>query len=125
MRIVSLDPPGVDRSNTRAACEQTGRGTFAGEIRPGSGGGTRLVRVEGMRTLVGVVFVLAVVAAGVGATIWSGVYDVSARRSHLAPVQWALETARDRSIAAHSRNVAVPPLDHPDMIKTGFEEFHE
>jgi mono/diheme cytochrome c family protein len=78
-----------------------------------------------MRTLVAVVVLLSVLAGITGAAIWSGAYDVAARRPHSRPVQWLLTTARDRSIAAHSRNVTVPPLDRPEQIRGGFEEFDE
>src|SRR5262249_40500327 len=40
-------------------------------------------------------------------------------------VEWLLTTARNRSIAAHCRDIVVPPLDRPGMLDTGFEEFHE
>ncbi|MAC58401.1 MAG: cytochrome C [Novosphingobium sp.] len=64
------------------------------------------------------ILVLALVA---GVTfIFSGIYNVAADDPHTRPVYWLLETARDRSVAAHARNVPPPPdLADPARIAAG------
>ena len=45
-------------------------------------------------------------AAAVG--IYAGLYNIAADVPHTQPVYWLLETIRDRSIAARTRNTIVP-----------------
>jgi len=49
-----------------------------------------------------------VLAAGT-AFIFSGIYNVAADDPHYRPVYWLLDTVRDRSVAAHAKNVPTPP----------------
>lgn len=48
--------------------------------------------------------------------VYSGVFNVAADEPHSTPVYWLLESVRDRSIAAHARGIAIPPLTAPAMI---------
>src|SRR6516162_10336148 len=55
-----------------------------------------------------------VVLVGASALIYAGIYDVAAAEPHWSVTTWLLETARTRSIEAHSAGIQVPPgLDDP------------
>jgi mono/diheme cytochrome c family protein len=56
-------------------------------------------------------------AGGALALALSGFYEVSALRSHGGAVEWFLVTARERSVAARSAGIAVPPLDDPALAR--------
>ena len=64
------------------------------------------------------VLVVATVAFAV-----SGIYNVSARVPHLAPITVLLETVRDRSIAHHGSKVDLPALDNPALAMVGAVHF--
>jgi mono/diheme cytochrome c family protein len=55
-------------------------------------------------------FAIVLGLLALGAFIWSGVYDIGADSRHTRPVHWALETMRERSIAAR-----IDDLDPPDL----------
>lgn len=78
-----------------------------------------------MRTLVTVLVVLVLLAAGAVVVAYSGVIDVSALRSDPAPVEWFLVTARRHSIESRIEGMAVPPLDDPAAVAEGMEHYHE
>jgi mono/diheme cytochrome c family protein len=78
-----------------------------------------------MRTVIASIVVagLLVVLGGL-AFLYSGIYDVSATAPHWAVTRWMLETARTRSVKAHSAGVEAPPgLDGPATILIGVEHF--
>jgi mono/diheme cytochrome c family protein len=65
----------------------------------------------------GALVVLAsVIAVGF---LWSGLYDVGADDPHLAPVHAALQTLRERSIAARADDLEVPDLSDLALIRQG------
>ena len=55
--------------------------------------------------------------------IWSGFYNVAADDPHTRPVFSMMETLRDRSIHARSRDVAVPRLDDQALILKGAGQY--
>ena len=57
--------------------------------------------------------------------VYSGVFNVAADEPHSTPVYWLLESVRDRSIAAHARGIAIPPLTAPAMITAGGADYNE
>ena len=64
-------------------------------------------------------FALAVVGALAAlAFVYSGIYPIGADVPHTKFVDWALETLRERSIAARLDDIAVPPLDDSQMLRT-------
>jgi mono/diheme cytochrome c family protein len=67
--------------------------------------------------LASLVFVLVVVGAGV--FVWSGAYNIAADDPHWPMTEWLMDTARDRSIAAQSSDVVVPPLEVKSLIRAG------
>jgi mono/diheme cytochrome c family protein len=61
-----------------------------------------------------------VIGALAGIFIYAGIYNIGADAPHTAPVYWAIENLRDRSIAVRARNIAVPAnLSDPKNIATG------
>jgi mono/diheme cytochrome c family protein len=78
-----------------------------------------------MRTLVTVLVVLVVLAAGAIVVAYSGVVDVSAMRSDPGPVEWFLVTTRHHSIESRIEGIEVPPLDDPAAVAEGLEHYHE
>jgi len=57
--------------------------------------------------------------------IYSGVYHIGADDHHFKPVYWALETLRERSIAARTGSIEVPPLDDPSLLLAGGADYNE
>ena len=70
-----------------------------------------------------VAIALATLAAGVGAYVWSGLYDIGADAPHWKPTHALLETLRDRSIQMHARNLAMPDLGDPQRILKGAGQY--
>jgi len=70
-------------------------------------------------SLVSMVILLVVAAMLSLGFLWSGLYDVGADDAHLPPVHAALETLRDRSIAVRARDIVVPNLADPSLIRQG------
>ena len=78
-----------------------------------------------MRTIIAAILVtgLVVVLGGL-ASLYSGIYDVSATAPHWPVTRWVLETARTRSIKAHSASIEAPPgLDDGAKILIGVAHF--
>ena len=82
-----------------------------------------------MKTVVTVVLVLLVLALAAVGFIYSGIYDVAADTPDMGLIQWALETTQRRSVHRRAEQVAkeikMPPLGDPDLIRTGLIEYHE
>lgn len=72
-----------------------------------------------MRPITCLLGLLLLVAAGAGAFIWSGAYNVAADEPHWPLTQYAMETVRERSIEARSTGIAVPDLDDESLIRAG------
>lgn len=70
-----------------------------------------------------VAVVLVVLAAGVLAFAWSGLYDIGADDHHWKPTRAFLETLRERSIQARAGNLVVPDLDDPQLILKGAGQY--
>lgn len=77
-----------------------------------------------MRPLFVVLAVLAVAAALAAGAIALGMAEVAATSPHSRPVAWLLDTARDRAIAARARELTVPPLDDPRLLRRGIVLYH-
>ncbi|MEM5787231.1 MAG: cytochrome c [Syntrophobacteraceae bacterium] len=67
-------------------------------------------------------FVVAVLIIAAGA-IWSGIYNISALDPHWEPTMQLIGLVRDRSIAAHSDDAKLPPLDDPKLLTNGAAEY--
>lgn len=57
------------------------------------------------------------------AFVWSGLYNVGADDQHTRPVMMLMETLRDRSIEARSRDIAVPNLQDPELVLKGAGQY--
>jgi mono/diheme cytochrome c family protein len=66
---------------------------------------------------------LAAVVIGVGAFVYSGVYNIGADDPHTKPVFLLLETVRERSIEAHAKSFAVPNLSDEKLILKGAGQY--
>ena len=70
-----------------------------------------------MRIITSLFLAVLVVVIAVSALIYAGIYDVAATEPHWSATTWLLETARTRSIEAHSAGIQVPPgLDDPAKV---------
>jgi mono/diheme cytochrome c family protein len=68
---------------------------------------------------------LAIVAA-VALAIYAGIYNVAADIPHTQPVYWLLETARERSIAAHAKYIKIPDdLSEHKRVISGAGQYAE
>ena len=70
-----------------------------------------------------VVAVLAILAAGVGVFVYSGLYNIGADDHHTRPVFAALQALRDRSIHLRAEHLTVPDLDDPQLILKGAGQY--
>lgn len=75
------------------------------------------------RVVATIVILMALGAAGVGAFVYSGIYDIGADDPHTRPVFSLLQTLRERSIAVRVRSVQVPDLEDPALILKGAGQY--
>jgi mono/diheme cytochrome c family protein len=73
----------------------------------------------GYRSAAIVLVLLVVVAVGGAAFLRSGAYDIGADAPHAPMTLSMIEQLRDASTKAHSRGIAVPPLDDPAKVAQG------
>jgi len=62
---------------------------------------------------------LALLALGAAAFIFSGAYNIAADEPHWRVTAWLMESVRDRSIAAQSATIVVPELGNESLIRAG------
>ena len=60
---------------------------------------------------------------GVGAFVYSGIYNIGADDHHTRPVYALMQTLRERSIAWRAKDLAVPNLDDPQLILKGAGQY--
>ncbi len=70
-----------------------------------------------------VVVVLAVIAIALGLYARSGLYDIGADNHHWALTYRILQSVRDRSIRARSRNLRPPNLNDPELVLKGAGQY--
>jgi mono/diheme cytochrome c family protein len=75
-----------------------------------------------LRTLV--IFVVVLLAAAL-LFIYSGLFDVSANTPDLGFLRWMLATTQRHSVERRMKNVQVPPLTDPALVRTGFLHYQE
>lgn len=78
--------------------------------------------MRNVKYLLIIVFIAAVAAITV---VRSGAYDVAATNPHSTWSSGALHTVMRYSVKARATGIAVPRLDDPALIKSGFGEYHE
>ncbi|MGB4858874.1 MAG: cytochrome c [Dokdonella sp.] len=72
-----------------------------------------------MKTITRIIVIVAVLAIGVVAFAWSGIYNIAADDAHLAPTHALLETLRERSIESRASKLVVPDLSDPATALQG------
>lgn len=72
-----------------------------------------------MKKIILLLGLLALIAVGTGAFIWSGAYNIAADDPHWPLTARVMETVRDRSIAARASGIVVPGLDDESLIRDG------
>jgi mono/diheme cytochrome c family protein len=72
-----------------------------------------------MKLIAALAVLVIVVCAGFAVFAWSGRYDVAAGRPHWAVTSRLLETLRERSIAARTKDIVAPDLEAGEMIRAG------
>jgi len=76
-----------------------------------------------MKTIKTLFVLLIIAVVGLGVYVYSGAYDIGADVPHTRFVDWLVSTLRDRSIAAHARDIRVPDLNDPKMILEGAGQY--
>src|SRR4249919_1659301 len=67
----------------------------------------------------------AAICALAAIVIYLGIFDVAADVPHSAFASSVIELVRDRSIAARSKDIQVPPLDNLKLIEEGARHYAE
>ena len=78
-----------------------------------------------MKILFVLFIIFGLLIAAVAAFVWSGGYNVAANVPHWKITHWFLEKVRERSITSHSKGITVPSLNNPNLVETGFKNYHE
>tara|TARA_R110002072_G_scaffold148762_2_gene296333 strand:- start:93 stop:662 length:570 start_codon:yes stop_codon:yes gene_type:complete len=60
-----------------------------------------------------------------GIFVYSGIYPMGADVQHNKLTYWLLETVREQSIANAASNIAVPPLNDPELLLLGGPDYNE
>jgi mono/diheme cytochrome c family protein len=66
---------------------------------------------------------VCLLAAGAGAFVYSGLYDIGADAPHWPFVKTVVETLRERSIERHAQAIKVPDLQGPELVLKGAGQY--
>ena len=72
---------------------------------------------------IAVVVLLAIIIAGGAVFVYSGIYNVGADDHHTKPVQAVMQTLREQSIRARSKDITVPDLNDEQLILKGAGQY--
>lgn len=75
------------------------------------------------QVIITLVILCVVVIAGIAAFVGSGIYNIGADAHHTKPVYALMQALRERSIAHHAKDIAVPNLDDPQLILKGAGQY--
>ncbi|MCW5978498.1 MAG: c-type cytochrome [Bryobacteraceae bacterium] len=105
-----------------AAAQTLRRERSGPDIQPNQGSRMKLI----LKTVIATV-AAGLILLGVGgfAFMYSGVYDIAANEPHNPIVQWALETASDRSVIFHARRIQAPDIQDPALVRQGLIRYRE
>ena len=78
-----------------------------------------------MKTITGLILVVALVLTGTLAFIYSGTFNVAATAKDSDLIEWLVETTRKNSILARSENIAVPTHEDEPSVAAGGKAFDE
>ena len=73
--------------------------------------------------LIVIVVLAAVIAIGLGAFVYSGIYNIGADDHHTRPVFAVMQALRNRSIHERSEHIKVPNLNDPQLILKGAGQY--
>lgn len=76
------------------------------------------------RTLKTLAVTAAIGALGLGGVLYFGLINVGADDPHWAPVHGLLAAVRERSIELRARDIQVPNLEDPALIRSGAGNYH-
>lgn len=76
-----------------------------------------------MRTVWTLLTLIVVLGVTVIAFAYSGLYDVSARSAHSAPVSWLLSTTSESAIRRQGSLITVPDLSKEELISAGINDY--
>ena len=62
---------------------------------------------------------------GAIAYLYSGIYPMGADVPHNKFIYWILESTRERSVARASKDIEVPPLNDPELVLAGGQDYNE
>lgn len=72
-----------------------------------------------------VLLLLVIGVLGALGFIYSGLYEIGADDAHTKPVYLALETLRERSIAARTKDIQIPSLEESQMLLSGGADYND
>ncbi|MEO6799750.1 MAG: cytochrome c [Rhodanobacter sp.] len=78
-----------------------------------------------MKFLLNLIVLIVVVVIAAGIYVWSGHYNIGADSPHWALTSKVIGELREHSIDARAKEVQVPSLDDPAMLKEGAEHYAE
>jgi mono/diheme cytochrome c family protein len=81
--------------------------------------------IPAMKTLWTVLLTVIVLLALALAFLYSGLFNIAASSPDQGLLRWAVTTAREHSVQRAMRDVQVPPLTDPSLIRTGFLHYRE
>ncbi|HJX32383.1 MAG TPA: cytochrome c [Thermodesulfobacteriota bacterium] len=77
-----------------------------------------------MKIFMTIVIVIFLLAVGVAAFTWSGIYNVAATDPHWPVTVWFLNEVQERSVHVHSKGISPPPLKDQKPVEIGFSHYH-
>lgn len=77
-----------------------------------------------MKILLSVVITLVVLFGLLMIYMYSGWHDVSAMHEDHGMMKWIMRTTKNNSIESRIKEISVPNLENPEMIKEGFEHYN-
>lgn len=77
------------------------------------------------KIIVTVLVTFVILIAAFTIYIYSGAYNVSQLSEHNAITQWAINTAKEKSINKRIKNLKVPAMDDTSMAIEGFTHYNE
>jgi mono/diheme cytochrome c family protein len=78
-----------------------------------------------MKTVIGILLVLVIGAAGGAVFVTTGVFNVSAVYQDPKPIHWLVTKVREYSIERRAEPIAVPDLAEHDMVASGASAYGE
>ena len=78
-----------------------------------------------MKSLKVILWLVVLLGVGGLSLVYSGFYPIGADAPHNPVTYWALETLRERSIAASIKDIEVPPLDDARLLLEGGADYNE